>query len=149
MKPDVKIVTLHGEPHLINIVATWYKREWGTSPSTTAKLVKAFQILATENGTPVGTAGLYTETSLLRVYPQYRKYSPWLAMLYVAPEKRCRGIGTLLCNAIEEEARRRNHGTLYLYTFTAEPMYRKLGWNELERVDYKGHDTVIMSKDIR
>jgi hypothetical protein len=54
----------------------------------------------------------------------------------------------LLCSRIEQQARAQNNRKIYLYTFTAEQMYRKLDWTELDRVIYKGHDTVIMYKDL-
>lgn len=149
MKPDITIEIVLDNPLLIDTISRWYKEEWGQMPQTTVKLVvKAFQLIAMEKGIPIGTAGLYREVNLLNVYPQFRKYGPWLGMLYVIPEKRLMGIGTLLSKRIEQQAKAQGHKTIYLYTFTAEQMYKKLAWTELKRVIYKSHDTVIMYKNL-
>jgi GNAT superfamily N-acetyltransferase len=148
MEPDITIETVRDDPLLIDTISRWYEQEWDTKPQTTARLLKTFQVIAREKGIPVGTAGLYDDVSLLNVYPQFRAYRPWLGMLYVVPGKRLLGIGSLLCSRIEQQARAQNNRKIYLYTFTAEQMYRKLAWIEMKRVVYKGHDTVIMYKDL-
>jgi GNAT superfamily N-acetyltransferase len=148
MKRDITIEIIRDDPLLIDTISRWYKAEWGTPPQTTAKLVKIFQLVALDKGLPVGTAGLYDEVSLLKIYPQFRGYRPWLGMLYVVPEKRLLGIGSLLCGGIERQARMNGNKRIFLYTFTAEQMYRKQAWIEMKRVIYKDHDTVIMYKDL-
>jgi GNAT superfamily N-acetyltransferase len=148
MNRDITIEIIRDDPLLIDTITRWYKAEWGASPQTTAKLVKFFQVVALEKGIPIGTAGLYNEVSLLNVYPQFRKYRPWLGMLYVVPKKRLLGIGSLLCGRIEQQAKAQNNKKIYLYTFTAEQMYRKQAWIEMKRVIYKNHDTVIMYKNL-
>lgn len=148
MKADISVEIVRDDPLLIDIISKWYKQEWGTTPQTVGRLVKTFQIVALEKGIPVGTAGLYDEVSLLNVYPQFRTYRPWLGMLYVIPEKRLLGIGSLLCSRIEQQARARRNKKIYLYTFTAEQMYRKQAWIEMKRVIYKSRDTVVMYKDL-
>ena len=57
-----------------------------------------------------------------------------------------KGFGTMLLNQIEHCAKERGLTKIYLYTFTAESLYRRCGWKELDRVMYKDHDTVIMEK---
>jgi GNAT superfamily N-acetyltransferase len=145
---DLKIQTIRGDPFLIDAIAEWYKKEWGLDRKSTVHLLDDFQVVAILKDHPVGTAGLYHEVSLLIQHPEYSAFHPWLGMLYVVPGKRKLGIGTQLCNSIENEARRCGYESIYLYTFTAEDMYRKLGWGEIKRLSYKGQNTVIMSKNL-
>lgn len=69
---------------------------------------------------------------------------PWLGGLFVVPEWRNRGVGTMLTHRATEEARRLGVSQLYLWTHTAEALYRKLGWQVVERTDYFGKEAVVM-----
>jgi GNAT superfamily N-acetyltransferase len=70
---------------------------------------------------------------------------PWLGGLLVLPEWRKRGVGTMLMHRAADEARRLNVSRLYLWTHSAEGLYRKLGWQVVERSDYCGKEAVVMS----
>ena len=74
---------------------------------------------------------------------------PWLGGLLVLPAWRNRGVGTLLMHRATEEARRLNVPQLYLWTHTAEGLYRKLGWQLVERTTYFGKEAVVMQIDLR
>jgi GNAT superfamily N-acetyltransferase len=74
---------------------------------------------------------------------------PWLGGLFVRPEWRNRGVGTMLMQRATEEARRLNVPKLYLWTHTAERLYHKLGWQVVERTDYFGKEAVVMQIDLR
>jgi GNAT superfamily N-acetyltransferase len=74
---------------------------------------------------------------------------PWLGGLFVLPEWRNRGVGTMLMNRATEEARRLNVSRLYLWTHTAEGLYHKLGWQVVERTNYFGKEAVVMQIDLR
>jgi GNAT superfamily N-acetyltransferase len=69
---------------------------------------------------------------------------PWLGGLFVIPEWRNRGVGTMLMHRATEEARRLNVPQLYLWTHTAEALYRKLGWQLVERSNYFGKEAAVM-----
>jgi GNAT superfamily N-acetyltransferase len=73
---------------------------------------------------------------------------PWLGGLLVLPEWRNRGVGMMLMHRATEEARRLNVPRLYLWTHSAEGLYRKLGWQVVERTDYFGKEAVVMQRDI-
>ena len=74
---------------------------------------------------------------------------PWLGGLFVLPEWRNRGVGTMLMHRATEEARRLNVSRLYLWTHSAERLYQKLGWQVVERTDYFGKEAVVMQIDLR
>ena len=69
---------------------------------------------------------------------------PWLGGLLVLPEWRNQGVGTMLMHRAIEEARRLKVPRLYLWTHSAEGLYRKLGWQVIERSDYFGKEAVVM-----
>ena len=73
---------------------------------------------------------------------------PWLGALLVLPEWRNRGVGTMLMHRATEEARRLKVPRLYLWTHSAERLYRKLGWQVVERSDYFGKEAVVMQIDL-
>jgi GNAT superfamily N-acetyltransferase len=74
---------------------------------------------------------------------------PWLGGLFVIPEWRNRGVGTMLMHRATEEARRLSVSQLYLWTHTAEALYRKLGWQVVERTNYFGKEAVVMQIDLK
>lgn len=74
---------------------------------------------------------------------------PWLGGLFVIPEWRHRGVGTLLMHRATEEARRLSVSRLYLWTHTAEALYRKLGWQVVERTNYFDKEAVVMQIDLK
>jgi GNAT superfamily N-acetyltransferase len=72
---------------------------------------------------------------------------PWLGGLLVLPEWRSRGVGSMLMHRATEEARRLNVPRLFLWTHSAEGLYRKLGWHVVERVEYCAKEAVVMQID--
>src|SRR5947207_15308533 len=73
---------------------------------------------------------------------------PWLGGLFVLPEWRNQGVGTMLMHRATEEARRLKVPRLYLWTHTAERLYHKLGWQFVERTNYFGKEAVVMEIDL-
>ena len=70
--------------------------------------------------------------------------SPWMSAVYVSPEYRGKGIGTLLCQRILEELKRLKVKEAYLYTADQVQLYAKLGWIPFDKVEYKGEMQTIM-----
>ena len=101
-------------------------------------------LVAKADGEPVGTC-LLVESE---IEPNH-DVSPWLAGLFVAPEHRRKGAGAALVRAIEDQARQREFSRLYLYTSDAVGFYKSLGWQVLDRTNWKGFDTALMVRDLR
>ena len=74
---------------------------------------------------------------------------PWLGGLFVLPEWRNRGVGTMLTYRATEEARKLNMPRLYLWTHSAERLYHKLGWQVVERTEYFGMEAVVMQRTVK
>ena len=137
----------------IATIASWYVHEWNTpEPDTREALANQptkaviLQLGAYLNNMLVATGGLRSEVNLVKVHPQFVHLGPWIGLLYTAVGHRGNGIGAQLLSAFESEAQKLGFSTIYLYTFTAEALYTRMGWEPLTRVPYKGHDTVLMRK---
>ena len=100
--------------------------------------------MATIDGELVGSVNLLPAE--MRSRPSL---TPWLAQLLVAPRHRRSGAGAVLIEAAIRHASRCGFNTLYLYTSGTLPLYyARLGWRELEHVDYLGKQRVVMQYDL-
>ena len=139
----------------IEQIADWYKSEWNISMEMTIQRITSFpisgfpfQVLMSVDDVPVATAGIYSQVSLLEYDARFRIYSPWLALVYTLPRERKKGFGALICERIELMSKEIGLKEIYLYTFTAESLYKKLNWEQVERFDYRGKDAVLMKKKL-
>lgn len=137
-------------------IAAWHHEEWGyIRPGDTVeqrqKRLKAecghleipTTIIAMENGQPLGSVSLLEDDM-----DSHMHLSPWLASLFVVPQRRGQGIGAMLVKRLVEEAGKLTIPRLYLYTPSAEKFYASLGWSVLERTDYAGKPAIIMAYDL-
>lgn len=145
-----------GDTALIRLLAGWYLNEWAIPAERTEERLRnfprdgfPFHLVLKEQGQPVATGGLYNEVSLHHFYPEYKKVGPWIALLYTIPEKRGRGTGAFLCEHLEQIAMSQGFDEVYLYTYTAEPLYLRLNYQPIERLNYRGNEEVVMKKTIR
>jgi GNAT superfamily N-acetyltransferase len=91
----------------------------------------------------VGTVSLKVQD--LEIQPEL---TPWLGGLFVIPKWRRMGVASTLIQRVIEEAQRLKLRQLYLWTASAESLYLKLGWSEVERTDYCGQRIVIMRRAV-
>ena len=96
-------------------------------------------LVALHQNDVVGTASLKARD--LEVRPEL---TPWLAGVFVLPDWRGKGIATQLIKRAMDEAKRLRLRDLYLWTPSAESLYRRLGWREVERLHYCNTDIVVM-----
>ncbi len=137
----------------ISLIADWYLAEWNIPVRTTIEKIKhlsaersEFQLLITLNAVPIATGGLYDHVSLLDKEPRLKIFKHWLALVYTTPENRGKGIGALLCQYIQERAKGFGLEHIYLFTHTAEQLYSRLGWQQIERLEWKDKNIVVMEK---
>ncbi len=125
------IVSLSARPALVPTVAGWLHAEFGRAngPSLAELIVELRTTVAPEetfvlldNEIPVGTASL--ALSDLKSRPDL---TPWLAGVVVCPAFRGRGYSIPLVRHVEAAAAPMTP-TLWLYTWTAAPLYARLGW---------------------
>lgn len=137
-------------------IANWYYEEWDTPIDKIANRLSnqpgkdiIFQLVLTKGDEVVATGGLYNDVNIYRDYEKLKKFKPWVSALYTHQDYRNQGFGTMLLKRIELGARERDLDKIYLYTFTAESLYRRHGWRAFTRVMYKGHDTAVMKKNLQ
>jgi len=152
MIDDVKIVHLAACPEVVPTLAAWVQDEWGpVLPGVTfADLVARFEsatapgaipetFVALEDGRPIGMASIVAEDM-----PTRPELTPWLASVYVIPEARRRGVGSALVRRVMDAMEALGIDRLYLFTPDQVAFYRRLGWEPLEQVHYRGEDVQIM-----
>jgi GNAT superfamily N-acetyltransferase len=151
-KISFQLLTIH-DKDTIRLIAEWYMSEWNIPVEKTIHDLShlpvsgiPFQVIMLLDGNPIATGGLYHRVALLDREPTYKKYDPWLALVYTIPENRNKGYGALLCKEIQSMARALGHKEIFLYTHTAESLYKRLDWQEMERTTVAGKQIVIMNK---
>ena len=137
----------------ICLIADWYLRQWKIPIEKTIErlhLITAektqFQVLMIVDDLPVATGGLYNRVALTDKMPRFTAYHNWLALVYTAPDHRQKGYGALICNFLEEHTRKFGIDKIYLFTDTAERLYKRLGWTEVERLRMDARNIVVMEK---
>jgi GNAT superfamily N-acetyltransferase len=100
----------------------------------------------TLDGVPISTGGLYHHVGLLDKAPHLKVYKHWLALVYTIPKQRNQGYGALICQRIQHHSKSIGIDKLYLFTDTAERLYRRLGWAEIESLSIDSRNIVVMEK---
>lgn len=140
----------------IPMLGDWFYEEWSHlyPERTRADVEEAISERTSTNRIPLALvaveAGNVVGTVCLKVHDMdtHVHLSPWLAGLYVARERRRKGIGSALVHAVEHKASELGIGKLYLYTPESEAFYSRLEWDLLERVEYRGYMVSVMEKEI-
>ena len=145
----------YNQSDIFQQIANWYQMEWKFPLETTLSRLTAitpqkdqFQLVMTRNGIPIGTAGVYNTVGILEKIPRLNIYSPWLALVYTIPMERGKGYGALLCEKVEKEAKKEGISKLHLYTDTAESLYKRCGWQVVERLQVESRNIVVMEKEL-
>ena len=143
------------DTELIILIADWYFDEWNIDKMVTIDRLNnfpgamlPFQVVMTLDGLPIATGGVYHHVGLLDAFPRLKEYQPWLALVYTLPEHRGKGYGAMLCQEIQGRAKETGTKQLHLCTHTAESLYRRIGWEVLERIALKGKDIAVMKKEL-
>jgi GNAT superfamily N-acetyltransferase len=150
-----QIVALRHRPDFVPIVARWAHEEFWVHAGKTLEetqrlftpvprstwLPRTFVLLQGE--TPVGMVSI-VEHDLER----RPDLAPWLAALVVDRAARGRGHSRRLVRFIEDFARDNDIETLWLFTWSAEGLYAKLGWDAVERLEQNGREVVVMNRKL-
>lgn len=143
------------ETEVIRQIAEWYEDEWGTPAEKNIQRLTThpnkdiiFHLKLSINGEVVASGGLWNTVNIYNFHENLKRYRPWIAALYTLEPFRGRGLGSLLLEHIEQRALELGLENLYLYTFTAEDLYHRHGWVQIDTVEYKGQETAVMEKQL-
>lgn len=94
-----------------------------------------FGVVALRDGRLCGLAALKAES-----IPSHAHLCPWAGTGLVAPSLRGQGIGSLLLDALERQAKADGFSSIHCATVTAESLLLRRGWLLLERIAYEGQN---------
>ncbi len=153
---NYKITYLTDYPHYIPLLAEWFYTEWkslylGKNQQDVEDSIRTrlntdripLTLIALQPNQVLGTVCLKTHE-----LATHQHLTPWLAGLYVAKPWRSLGLGQILVQAIEAEAKGLGIEKLYLYTPQSESFYAKLGWRLKESVVFAGTTVSLMEKQL-
>lgn len=143
-------------PQLKPVVADWLLSEWpgwygpggqGTLKQDIEAYARSESVLpvglvAYEGTEPIGFGALKAES-----IPSHNHLSPWAAAGYVLPERRGRGVGAQLLQAIVAHAAHLGYSHVYCGTSTATRLMRRAGWQKVEQVIHDGKPLVIFRRE--
>jgi GNAT superfamily N-acetyltransferase len=145
---------LADHPNVIPTLARWFHDEWSAyyGHRTAAGTAREFEVCANrdrlpivlvafDGPTPCGTAALKAASILTHVH-----LGPWLSGLYVAPDRRRRGIAGELVSAVVQEAERQEFRILYVAARDGGRLFERLGWTVLEPTRYHGEELTILRR---
>jgi GNAT superfamily N-acetyltransferase len=151
----VQIVPLAYRLDLAPTLARWHYDEWRdlygnwSSEVALAELqgqtdpdrVPTTLVALSDEGELLGSVSLLADD-----LPECPQLSPWLASLFVRPDRRGQGLGGRLVEAAVSEARRLGASRLYLFTPHHEAYYAARGWSLVERATAAGQPVVVMGR---
>ncbi len=153
----ITIDYLKNHPDLVKTCASWSFETWGHyQPDKTLEyFIECRQeylnidtlpltLIAFANEVPVGMCSLAHNRGILP------ELSPWLAALYVHPDYRSRGIGTLLEKAICTKASSMGDKTIYCFSSDKSiiPWYQQHGWSVKSTEWLRNHYVTAMEKNM-
>lgn len=140
---------------LVDTIARWHWDEWGHvdpegSVESWAKGLRErtnrdrvpTTFVALEGDELLGSATLVDNDMSTRP-----DLWPWVAGVYVKPERRGQGVGSDLMRHVVRKAAQMGIKKLYLYTGSAREFYERLGWRFVAEEPYEGNIASIMEID--
>ncbi|MCI4318604.1 MAG: GNAT family N-acetyltransferase [Thermoplasmata archaeon] len=153
---DIRIEPMVDHPSALESVVGWQWAEFGfedpggSAAEWCADLLATFSrdevplgYLAMEGDQPVGSSELIEHDLRSR-----RDLTPWLAGVIVRPDLRGCGVGRRLVRTVESKAADLGFSTIYCFTESAAPFYRKLGWTRFGSDRLYGHRVTILRREV-
>lgn len=151
----VAIVDLRCQPGCIDVLADWYFTAWNHLEKLPRQtLVRELEdklrdptlgttFVAIDNGAPIGTVSL--DRSDLA---GHEHLTPWLASLYVVPERRGIGLGKRLIAHVLGHAREAGHADVFLWTAGPDARYVSAGFRDIAQGILAGSRIRIMQAQV-
>jgi len=137
----------------VEIISKWLHSEWGNNNNyeffhsivshslNKDNLPQTF--VALKNNQPVGTIGIWRCDMVSR-----QDLYPWISALYVVPEQRSLGLGSMLQEAALAHTKDLGYNKVYLYS-DIENYYEKTGWEVIGKgITFSGEYDQIFVKHL-
>lgn len=139
----------------IELIADWYLKEWKIPAQTTIERLSAlqiggvpFQVMMTLAEVPIATGGLYNHIAQHDHEPYFKINGAWFALMYVAEKNRNLGYGAMLSEKIQTLSKSYGLKEIFLFAYTGETLYKRIGWLQIARVSSKDKDIAVMKKQL-
>lgn len=151
----LRVTTIRERPDLLPIVAKWLWREWWEQKGRTLEQVQAiYADCIAEKGAPQtfvlleGALPVGTVTLARKDLDERPDLTPWLAGVFVIPDRRGRGYAYHLFTEFERACRAASVEVAWLYTNTAERVYLRAGWERVEVLQRPGKLPITLMRRI-
>lgn len=150
------LLPLADRPEAVALLAEWHYREWHhLYPRESLQDFAADLQHSLQRGTvpctwilQQGDAVWGSASVLERDMDTNTDLGPWLANVYIHPERRGRGLGRQLIRDVMAECRAMGIDKLYLFTPDQERFYQSLGWQTRKHERYHGEEVCIMQASL-
>jgi predicted N-acetyltransferase YhbS len=151
----MRIEHLSSHPELVPLIAKLLNQEWGQLPpwASLSDIETRFNGQLSTGRAPftlvaLGSGDEFLGTASIKLFelPQHTDKVHWLGEVFVSSALRGRGVGSALVQACIAKCERLEITTLYLYTADQQPLYARLGWQEIARELVNGETVSIMRR---
>lgn len=152
--PEFRLSFLADHPEFIPTIAEWIHAEWGYREinGTVGSIISNLGTQLNTESPPMALIGLSQGLPIacssikIRELASFPRYEYWLGSVYVLPEFRNQGIGSLVVEGSSRIASEAGIHELFLYTHSHEDFYSQLRFSPVERPIYQGREMVIMRR---
>ena len=153
----MRVKNLIAYPQALDQLARWHFAEWHYLYPEQSLQDFADDLERSLRGAPVPATwvlvdaqGIWGSASVIEQDMSTNQHlGPWLASVYVHPEKRGCGLGRQLITTVTQQCQLNGLSDLYLFTPGQENFYLGLGWKRLRRETYQGETVTIMHLDLQ
>ena len=152
---EMQIINLNQCHESMQQLAQWHHDEWADyKPGLTLEQrIQHMQPHLTDDAVPSTFVAMEDEILgsadiVQHDMTTHQELTPWLASVYVDEPHRGQGIGSQLVKHVMQQASYAGYSKLYLFTPDQVDFYQRLGWKELVKEPYCGHEVMIMSVDL-
>ena len=150
---SLSVTTVRERPDLLPVVAEWLWHQWWGRLGRTLEQTEAIYaecvakigapqtFILLEGDKPVGTV-----TMARKDLEERPDLTPWLAGVFVVPERRGRGYFRILLAEFEKACRAASVETAWLFTNTAEHVYLRTGWDTVEVIHRPGEQSCTLMR---
>jgi GNAT superfamily N-acetyltransferase len=153
----IQLELLGQRPEFLPQLAQWYFDEWGelTKAGSPQAMEQRLQDYLNTDSIPLIAIASSDDELMGAVQLKYREMTiypekeHWIGGVYVGKAYRGRGVAAAAIEHVTGLARGFGVKTLHLQTVRKDGgLYRRLGWQPVEEVNYRGIDVLVMQRDI-